>query len=308
LIFRRFDMNNFVLPVPFFLSPYNSSNNKAHERILYSQGSNENSAKYYPNNIIVENSIILPAITNNIVLNNNLLLNTISKLQTDVANTISSISEQIKNLLIVGGDHSISIGTGLGLASFIDMSEVALIWIDAHADSNTPETSLSKSFTGYPVAINCGFGHTELTEPFYGNFIDSVSFIGLRDVEKSESEIIKKISNNIFSVIDVEKFGLINILNHIIDSNKKKRYFWLSIDFDCLDPIYLQEGEIDLPTTAGLSPRELLLIAHTLFSTGKLLVTELTQLNDINKHTQVISLATILSEIVLGLGSFRFGK
>jgi arginase len=220
---------------------------------------------------------------------------------------INSSWEDTNRILVLGGDHSISVGTGAGISSCIDMKEVGLIWVDAHADCNTPESSISKCITGYPVAVNHGLGSSKLTSLFNSNFLDGVSYIGLRDIDTTETDNLKSIKANIYSILDIVEVGIAKIVKKAIADMANKKYIWLSIDIDSLDNVYFQEGETDVPVTGGLSPRELLYIVNKISETGKLKITDITQLNNLNKQTALITLASRLSELALGLGGFRYG-
>jgi arginase family enzyme len=95
-----------------------------------------------------------------------------------------------------------------------------------------------------------------------------------------------------------------NILASIVDFE----YVWLSIDIDSLDSVYFDKDETDVPVTGGLTPRELLYITSKLQSTGKLKVAEITQVNDVDKNTQIIVLASRIAELALGLGAYRYNR
>lgn len=133
------------------------------------------------------------------------------------------ISEQVyeharqgRCVLTLGGDHSIAIGTIGGTAKAIRERlgrEIAVIWVDAHADINTPEASQSGNIHGMPVAFLTGLAE-ESREDVFGWLqpehqisLKKLVYIGLRDVDKAEKEILKKYEVKAFSMHDIDRYG-----------------------------------------------------------------------------------------------------
>lgn len=299
-----------VIPAPFALSPYGYTAGTAYRNIIGVNGANENNASYFPSNLLEEHCQIHPPIQFNTYENDQPqvghYLRSLVDLQAQMARKIEDVFPKADALAILGGDHSISVGTGLGLSRCLDLADVGLIWIDAHADSNTPETSQSKCLTGYPVAINSGIGPKALTDPFQGNTIKSVVQIGLRDVDELELNNVSSINAEVFSILDVVELGMKQILDRALLALSHCRYIWLSIDIDCLDSIYFQPGETDVPCPGGLTPRDLLYLVSRIHQSKKLIVTELTQVNDIGCITPITVLSSRILEMALGLGQFRY--
>ncbi len=299
-----------IIPVPFSMSPYGDGNDKTYKKILKISAANENMQETFPSNLLLDNCTINEEVEFNINKDSHpegLFLESARSMQLNLSKAVAKQLPNSDQLLILGGDHTISIGTGLGLSKHIDLSKVGLIWVDAHADSNTAKTSLSKSLTGYPVAINCGVGPDKLIQDFSSN-IQNVAYIGLRDVDKGELENIKHTDPLIFSNLDIEDLSLKVIIDKILHKFQDLEHIWLSIDIDSLDPVYFQAGETDVPVTGGLTPRELLYITSRIAQTNKLKITELVQLNDINQDTPLLVLASRISEIALNIGGYRYGK
>jgi arginase len=300
-----------ILPAPFALSPYGYTAGTAYRKILEVNGANENNANHFPSNLLEEHCLIHPPVEFSFFENDQPhlghYLKSLEDLQFQLAHKIEAILPQSESLAVMGGDHSISVGTGLGLSKCLDMAEVGLIWIDAHADSNTPETSLSKCLTGCPVAITAGLGPKTLTEPFQGNTIQNIVQIGLRDIDELELNNISQINAEIYSILDVVESGIKKVIDRTLLSLSHCKYLWLSIDIDCLDSIYFQPGETDVPCPGGLTPRELLYLVSRIRQSGKLLVTELTQVNDLGCMTPITVLSSRILEMALGIGQFRYG-
>ena len=98
------------------------------------------------------------------------------------------------------------------------------------------------------------------------------------------------------------------ILDRTLLSLKDCQYLWLSIDVDSLDSFYFQPGETDVSCPGGLSPRELLYIVDRIRKSNKLLVTELTQINDLGYSTPITYLSNRILKIALGIDQFRYGN
>jgi arginase len=300
-----------ILPAPFALSPYGYTAGTAYRNILGVNGANPNNSNHFPSNLLAEHCQIHSPVEFNLFENDQPhvghYLKTLEDFQAQLSRKVENIFPQSESLAIIGGDHSISVGTGLGLSKCLNMADVGLIWIDAHADSNTPETSLSKCLTGYPAAITAGLGPKTLIEPFQGNTIQNMVQIGLRDIDELEVNNISRLNTEIYSILDVVELGMKQVIDRTLLSLSHCKYLWLSIDIDCLDNIYFQPEETDVPCPGGLVPRELLYLVNRIRQSGKLIVTELTQVNDLGCQTPITVLSSRILELALGIGQFRYG-
>jgi arginase len=304
--------NNYILPIPFHLGPYGSSSKPSYKRIISMSGANDKAAEINTSNEISAETIILDEVLFQTLPDSEPeiggYLDSCHDMQVNTAKKISQIWDSTNVLLVYGGDHSISIGTGLGLSKKVDMSKVGLLYIDTHTDINIPETSQSKSITGYPVAVNMGLGPKVLVDEFNGNFIKKVAFIGVRDVDKAEFSILKKQNYSLFSSLDVEELGASECTRKSLEFLADCEFIWLSIDVDVLEQVYFEKGETDEPAPGGLTLREVMQIAKLTQESGKLKVAEITQINDVGRNTPIIAFASRLSEIIFGIGKFRYGK
>jgi arginase len=301
-----------IIPVPFAHSTYGQTQGDAYKHILDIKAANPIMSEHFPSNLFHSNCTILSPVTYTHFPDDEpeqgAFLRSAHDMQTNLAKKISENFDLQNQYLVIGGDHTISIGTGLGLSNHLDMTKIGLVYVDAHADCNTPETSLSKCITGYPVAVNFGLGPDLLTSPFKENHLQNVVYLGLRDVDELEQTNISKISATTFSNLDIQEIGLSAAVQKTLSKLEHCTHIWLSIDIDSLDPIYLQEGETDVPVPGGLTPNELLYITNKMQQSGKLLITEITQINNLYKSTPITVLASRIGEIALGLGSFRYNK
>lgn len=186
-------------------------------------------------NILYEN------IFRNMKNNPNIIQNNLFNSSRGLKKTFQFCSE-IKNPLVLGGDHMI--GAATVLASVKKDKEVKVIWIDAHADLNTYKSSLSKNRHGMPVAMCLGLekywwnDKSKIKLPF-----ENLIYVGIRDLDQFEKETIKKYNIKVLTPK--------NAVNFI---NKSSDNFHISFDVDALDPYYLNSTG----TTAekGLSPSE----------------------------------------------------
>jgi arginase len=309
---HSFCMSKVIIPAPFAQSTYGVHTADAYKHILKVKMPNEIQSAIYSSNQFSKHCTILDPVKFELLPDSKphigMYLDSARSMQHNLADTLTNHFDPANQYLVLGGDHTISIGTGLGLSRRLDMSKIGLIWVDAHGDLNTPETSESKCITGYPVAVNTGLGPQELSSAFEGNFIQKVAYIGLRDIDKDEYENLKKIDARVYNNIDVEMLGIQKVVRGCLKHMQDCTHIWLSIDIDSLDPIYFDSGETDVPVTGGLTPRELLTITNMVQATNTLLITEITQLNSVKKQTPLTVLASRIGETGLGLGGFRYGK
>jgi arginase len=306
-------MSLIILPVPSAQSNYGFNNALTYKRIIGVQAANETMSEIFPSNLIQSSCIILEPVefqqlsddqpTKGSFLGTNLSMAT--NLKARIQSDFDMSSDQ---LCILGGDHSIAIGTGAGLSTLVDMSKVGLIWVDAHGDFNTPETSLSKCITGYPCGVNSGIGLPEFTDLFNGNFVTKIVQIGIRDIDQIEQKNLNLQKVKTYSVLDIEEIGMKTVIAQTLEYLSECEYIWLSMDIDSLDSVYFQPGETDVPVVGGLTPRELLYITSKIQKSNKLKVFELVQLNDLSKTTNLVTLSSRLVELGFGLGQFRYNR
>lgn len=187
--------------------------------------------------------------------------------------------------LVLGGDHSIAIGTISGAASFARKQgkTIGVLWIDAHGDFNTPESSPSGNIHGMPLAVCVGLGPKILTN-VAGSFrkVDpqNVAIIGLRNVDRRESASLKKYGLNLFTMEDIDRHGI-----HRIMKNAMKKllsnidYLHVSFDLDGVDPAYAPG--VGTPVKGGLDYREAHLIMEMIADSGKMTSLEIVEVNPI---------------------------
>lgn len=159
----------------------------------------------------------------------------VTKVCTDLANTVDKVIKEGFIPITIGGDHSLAIGS---IAGSSNNHELNLLWIDTHPDINTDETTISGRIHGLPVACSIGLGPDELVNINHkGNKIDKsdVLLFGINDIDDLELEIIK--DNNVDNVTykQIRGSNLDNYLNYLTEKLKNKKVH-VSFDLDCMHP------------------------------------------------------------------------
>ena len=146
---------------------------------------------------------------------------------------MKDVVEAGKVPLVLGGDHSVAAGTVSGVAeAFRARGErIGLIWIDAHADMNTPESSPSGNVHGMPLACCLGYGPRELTHVFdFAPKVEgrNVALVGLRDVDLRERPIVRESGVTAFTMRDIDECGLRNVMERAIQAVPRARPDFIS--------------------------------------------------------------------------------
>ncbi|KAL2039493.1 hypothetical protein N7G274_007765 [Stereocaulon virgatum] len=189
-------------------------------------------------------------------------------------------------VLTLGGDHSIAIGTVAGTSRAIKERlgrEIAVIWVDAHADINTPETSVSGNIHGMPIAFLTGLAKGEKEEMFGWLGVEpklslkKLVYIGLRDVDKCEKKVLRDHGVRAFSMHDVDKYGIARVMEMALGHIGTDTPIHLSFDVDALDPQWAPST--GTPVRGGLTLREGDYIAECVHETGSLVAMDLVEVN-----------------------------
>jgi arginase len=197
-------------------------------------------------------------------------------------------ARQGRMVLTLGGDHSIAIGTIAGTAKAIrerynGRKEIAVIWVDAHADINTPETSDSGNIHGMPVAFATGLAKSDDKDIFGWIEEDSLLstsklvYIGLRDVDRGEKKILRDYGIKAFSMHDIDRHGIGRVVEMALAHVGTDTPIHLSFDVDALDPMWAPST--GTPVRGGLTLREGDYIAECVHATGQLVAMDLVEVN-----------------------------
>lgn len=187
--------------------------------------------------------------------------------------------------VVLGGDHSIAMGTIAGVSRFHRARgrEIGLIWFDAHGDMNTAETSPSGNIHGMPLAVALGMGDASLTGlAGQSPMVDGTraAVVGLRDVDIAERAKIKASGIGAFTMRDIDERGMRAVMEEAIGrATSGTAGLHVSFDLDGVDPD-LAPG-VGTPSPGGLSYREAHLAMEMLADTGKVLSAELVEVNPI---------------------------
>src|SRR2546430_759024 len=159
-----------------------------------------------------------------------------------LAQTVLQVYEEGGTPLVLGGDHSIAVGTVSGMSEGYrrHKKKLGLIWFDAHADMNTPETSPSGNVHGMPLACCAGMGPAELTEIFgYSPKVgpQNIAIVGLRDVDQTERGNVQRSGVRPFTMRQIDDRGLRAVMDDAIGiASDGTAGFHLSLDMDSVDP------------------------------------------------------------------------
>jgi arginase len=187
--------------------------------------------------------------------------------------------------LVLGGDHSIAVGTMSGLASFAQRQgkRVGLLWIDAHGDINTPETSPSGNIHGMPLAALLGYGVSELTGIAASQpKVDArnVALVGIRSLDTGEKKRLKETGVQVHTMSDIDRHGADRVMEKALARvTDGTDYVHVSFDLDAVDPT-VAPG-VGTPVKGGLDYREAHLIMELLHDSGVMTSLELVEVNPI---------------------------
>jgi arginase len=235
--------------------------------------------------------------------------NRTAKYLPEIAEAVQDLSARVERILqtgaipiVLGGDHSIAIGSVSGLSAFYhrQQSRVGVVWFDAHGDMNTPESSPSGNIHGMPFAAILGQGVKELTE--IGGFAPKVlpadcALIGARDVDRKEAEIMRHSGVRIFTMREVDERGMSACVDEAITiASRNTVGFHVTMDMDFVDPDYAPG--VGTPVPGGPTYRESHLAMEKIADSGRMLSFELTEVNpvfDVANRTAELGVQLILS-------------
>lgn len=185
--------------------------------------------------------------------------------------------------LVIGGDHSIAMGTVSGAAAYFRQAKqkLGLIWFDAHGDMNLPETSPTGNIHGMPLAHLLGYGDPQLASILGANPAvapENVALIGIRDIDRVEREFINRSGIKAFTMRDIDQFGMSEISLRALDVvNTGTAGFHVSFDLDGCDPEVIPGSGTLVP--GGVSFREAHLLLEECASDGRMTSMEVVELN-----------------------------
>jgi arginase len=223
-----------------------------------------------------------------------------------VAKVCQEVYDRASNLpdndyaIFIGGDHSISIGT---VAAMSHGKSIGVIWVDAHGDINTPQTSPSGNIHGMSVAVLLGDGVPELVNIGYpGAKIkpSQMVMIATRDLDAGEKQRLSKGDIHVYTMRTIDEEGIAAVARRVLEGFKDVDYLHISLDLDSLEPS-LAPG-VGTPVPGGLSYREAHLLMEPLADSGKVRSLDLVEVNPILDHRNTTA------DMAVGLMSSLFGQ
>ena len=203
--------------------------------------------------------------------------------------------------LVLGGDHSLSAGSIRGAAKH---KKLGVIWVDAHADFNTAETTPSGNIHGMPLAALCGLGDRRLVclwEDETTPVLDPrrVAVIGARDLDPGEKRNLREADVMVQSMEQIDRIGMVAALEKAIDRvSRDVDGIYLSLDMDALDPRHAPG--VGTPVPGGLTYREAHLACEVVAETGRLVGMDLVEVNpilDVQNQTAILAVEFIRSAL-----------
>ena len=225
----------------------------------------------------------------------------------DVCERVRAQTEQALTVgqkpIVIGGDHSIAVGSISGVSAWSKRkhgadSNMGLVWIDAHADLNTPETSPTGNIHGMPLSAVLGDGHEPLVSMGGSRGKvrpENVALIGIRTLDAQEKNTCKKSGIKYYTMREIDERGMAAVMKDAIAAVTKGTVgVHLSFDMDAVDPLYAPG--VSTSVTGGLSYREAHLALEMLADTGMLTSMDFVELNPMRDHEH--KTAELLVELV----------
>ncbi|HYX52017.1 MAG TPA: arginase [Candidatus Limnocylindrales bacterium] len=225
------------------------------------------------------------------------------------AESVFKTLEAGKFPLSLGGDHSMAAGTVAGVAEFfrqqrrVQEQKIGLIWIDAHSDINTPDTSPSGNVHGMPLAAILGLGPSDLANIY--NFSPKVHpencvLVGVRDIDAREKANIKETGIEVYTMRDIDERGMRTVIEEALRvAGRGTAGYHVSLDMDWIDPE--DAPGVGTPVRGGASYREAHLAMEIISDHGRMVSFEIVEVNPvIDEHNRTADLAVELALSAFG--------
>lgn len=208
-------------------------------------------------------------------------LDPIVRVSEDLANTVTAALQDEEFPLILGGDHSIALGSITGVARV--HRDIGVIWVDAHADFNTSETTPSGNIHGMILSALVGLGHPSLTG--VGGWSPKINkqtivIVGARDLDPQEQELLRQHKIHVFTMTNIDQRGMAEVMQEAVAiASQAKHGIHLSLDMDSLDP--REAPGVGTPVRGGLTYREAHLAMEVIAQSGRLISMDAVEVNPI---------------------------
>jgi arginase len=216
----------------------------------------------------------------------------------ELATVVADIVQSGATPVVLGGDHSIGMGTLAGLARA--RHRVGVIWIDAHGDINTPDTTPSGNVHGMPFAVALGIAEDPFPDTLRGTTDGKNGvLLAIRDIDPGEKENITRAGVTPITMAEIDRVGMARAMENAIAVASKGDGIHLSLDMDAIDPD--EAPGVGTPVRGGLTYREAQLAMEMLAATGKLRSIEVCEVNPIlDRENRTATLAVELIASALG--------
>ena len=215
----------------------------------------------------------------------------------ELANIVTTTLEAGEFPLVLGGDHSIALGSIAGVARV--HKNVGVIWVDAHADFNTSETTPSGNIHGMILAASAGLGESRLTDiagwsPKVNK--QNIVIIGARDLDRHEQVYLREQAIHVFTMSDIDQKGISVVMREAVTiAGQNNDGIHLSLDMDALDP--KEAPGVGTPVKGGLTYREAHLAMEMIADSGQLVAMDVVEVNPILDRENATALLAV--ELVL---------
>ncbi|MGZ3609590.1 MAG: arginase [Ktedonobacteraceae bacterium] len=220
-------------------------------------------------------------------------LEPILKVSEELADTVTAALEAKEFPLVLGGDHSIALGSITGVTRVY--KDISVVWIDAHADFNTEETTPSGNIHGMILAALAGIGDSYLTGiGGWSPKIDpqKIILVGVRDLDRGEREFLRSHNVHVFTMSDIDQRGISNVMQEALSlAGKARDGIHLSLDMDALDPVHAPG--VGTPVRGGLTYREAHMIMELIAESGHLIGMDVVEVNPILDRENATALLAV---------------
>ncbi len=226
----------------------------------------------------------------------------ITRVSEQLAETVAKALNDGVVPLVLGGDHSIGIGSLAGIAA--DSKRRGVIWFDTHGDYNSPDTTRSGNIHGMPLAVANGIGANELTaigRPGKKISEENTVIIGARDFDLEERELLHQSQITVFTMSDIDQLGMKEVVTRGLEiAGRGTEGVHISFDLDVIDPA--EAPGVGTPVAGGITYREAHLAMELVAESGLLLSLDMAEVNPI------LDIQNRTAELAVGLICSAFGK
>ncbi|MFQ5662399.1 MAG: arginase [Terriglobia bacterium] len=222
----------------------------------------------------------------------------------ELAQVVARTLQEGYRPLLLGGDHSLAIGSLAGVSAHFRQRQqtIGCLWLDAHGDMNTPESTPSGNIHGMPLAGSLGYGPPELTQ--IGGYAPKLSaencaLVGVRNLDSKEKKIIRESGILVFTMREIDERGMRAVMEEALRrATQGTAGFAVSLDMDFVDPA--DAPGVGTPVRGGVTYREAHLAMEMIADTGKLLSLEVVEINpviDVHNQTAQLGVELVLSAL-----------